>query len=143
MKRRQMSNSKRAIARRNRERKALFQEALADGYTSRRDIYKAMGISGLELTEFFEDNKKMYKLYCESRRQLRDVALDNITDVVHDTTHPKNYDASKFIVQNYNTDLDVVLDEKGEDSVSATIEASEGSGIIIQFDTKKKEGEKE
>lgn len=63
MKRRQMSNSKRAIAKRNRERKALFQEALADGYTSRRDIYKAMGISGLELTEFFEDNKKMYKLY--------------------------------------------------------------------------------
>jgi len=138
-----MSNSKRAIDKRNRERKASFQEALADGYTSRRDIYKAMGISGLELTEFFEENKKMYKLYCESRRQLRDVALDNITDVVHDTTHPKNYDASKFIVQNYNTDLDIVLDEKGDDSVSATIEASEGSGIIIQFDTKKKEGEKE
>ena len=143
MKRRQMSNSKRAIDKRNRERKASFQEALADGYTSRRDIYKAMGISGLELTEFFEENKKMYKLYCESRRQLRDVALDNITDVVHDTTHPKNYDASKFIVQNYNTDLDIVLDEKGDDSVSATIETSEGSGIIIQFDTKKKEDDKE
>jgi hypothetical protein len=143
MRRKSMSNSKRAIDKRNRERKASFQEALADGYTSRRDIYKAMGISGLELTEFFEENKKMYKLYCESRRQLRDVALDNITDVVHDTTHPKNYDASKFIVQNYNTDLDIVLDEKGDDSVSATIETSEGSGIIIQFDTKKKEGEKE
>ena len=92
MTRKRMSNSKRAIDKRNRERKESFQEALADGYTSRRDIYKAMGISGLELTEFFEDNKKMYKLYCESRRQLRDVALDNITDVVHDTAHPKNYD---------------------------------------------------
>ena len=49
----------------------------------------------------------------------------------------------RIMIQNYNTDLDVVLDEKGEDSVSATIEASEGSGIIIQFDTKKKEDEKE
>ncbi len=138
-----MSNSKRAIAKRNRIRKALFQDALADGHTSRRDIYKAMGISGLELTDFFEENKKMYKLYCESRRQLRDVALDNITDVVHDTTHPKNYDASKFIVQNYDTDLDVVLDEKGEDNISATLSHTSGSGIVIQFDTKKKEDEKE
>ena len=134
---RSMSNSKRAKDKRNRENKAKFQEALADGYTSRRDIYKAMGIGGLELTEFFENNNKMYKLYCESRRQLRDVALDNITDIVHSPTHPKNYDASKFIVQNYNTDLDVVLEEKGGEEIgSATIEGSNGSGIVIQFGKK-------
>ena len=141
MKRKQMSNSKRAIDKRNRERKELFQEALADGHTSRRDIYKAMGISGLELTEFFEDNKKMYKLYCESRRQLRDVALDNITDVVHNTKHPKNYDASKFIVQNFNTDLDVVLDEKGDGSTVGGASVNLGSGVVIKFT--KQDSEKE
>lgn len=141
MTRRSMSNSKRAINKRNKERKVKFLDALADGYTSRRDIYKSMGITGLELGEFFEVNKKMYQLYCDTRRQLRDVALDNITDVVHDAKHPKNYDASKFIVQNYDTDLDVVLDGKGDDSTIGGASLNLGSGIVIKFT--KQDNEKE
>ena len=47
----QMSNSKRAKDKRNRERKVLFQEAIADGYTSRRDIAKAV-IPSLSLNQY-------------------------------------------------------------------------------------------
>ena len=132
-----MSNSKRAKDRRNRERKVLFQEAIADEYTSRRDIAKAIGISSFDLTEFFEENPKMYKLYASRRRELRDIALDNITDIVEDKTHPKHYDASKYIVQNYQTDLDVILDSRDEDTTSSSVSVDAGSGVIIKFTTEK------
>ena len=132
----QMSNSKRARDKRNRERKALFQEAIADGYTSRRDIAKAIGISSFDLTEFFEENAKMYKIYSARRRELRDIALDNITDIIEDKQHPKHYDASKYIVQNYQTDLDVILDSKdGDDTGSSSVSLDTGSGVVIKFTT--------
>lgn len=138
---RSMSNSKRAKDKRNRERKVLFQEAIADEYTSRRDIAKAIGISSFDLTEFFEENPKMYKLYASRRRELRDIALDNITDIVEDKTHPKHYDASKYIVQNYQTDLDVILDSRDEDTTSSSVSVDAGSGVIIKFTTEKEKDE--
>ncbi len=134
-----MSNSIRAKEKRNRERKVKFQEAIADGFTSRRDIAKSVGITSFDLTEFFEENPKMYKLYASRRRELRDIALDNITDIVEDKQHPKHYDASKYIVQNYQTDLDVILEGKDDDPVGGlTVEANSGGGVLIQF-TKKEE----
>ena len=136
-----MSNSKRAKDKRNRERKELFQEAIADGYTSRRDIAKAVGISSFDLTEFFEDNPKMYKIYSSRRRELRDIALDNITDIVEDKTHPKHYDASKYIVQNYQTDLDIILDSRDGDDISSSISVDSGSGVIIKFTNGKEDKE--
>ena len=130
----QMSNSKRAIAKRNKERKVKFQEAIADGFTSRRDIAKAVGITSFDLTEFFEDNPKMYKLYASRRRELRDVALDNITDIIEDKFHPKHYDASKYIVQNYQTDLDIILEGKDDDPAgSVTVTGGDSGGVVIQF----------
>ena len=137
----QMSNSKRAKDKRNRERKVLFQEAIADGYTSRRDIAKAVGITSFDLTEFFEENPKMYKLYASRRRELRDIALANITDIVEDKAHPKHYDASKYIVQNYQTDLDVILDSKDGDDVGSSVSVDAGSGVVIKFTTGKEEKE--
>jgi hypothetical protein len=136
-----MSNSKRARDRRNRERKELFQEAIADGYTSRRDISKAMGISSFDLTDFFEENGKMYKIYSSRRRELRDIALDNVQAIVEDPTHPKHYDASKYIIQNYQTDLDIILDSKDGDDISSSVSVDAGSGVIIKFTNGKEEKE--
>jgi hypothetical protein len=136
-----MSNSQRAKDKRNRERKVLFQEAIADEKTSRRDIAKAIGITSFDLTEFFEENPKMYKIYTSRRRELRDIALDNITDIIEDKTHPKHYDASKYIVQNYQTDLDVILESKDGDDVSSSVSVDSGSGVVIKFTTSKEEKE--
>tara|TARA_R110000737_G_scaffold123110_2_gene155151 strand:+ start:6804 stop:7256 length:453 start_codon:yes stop_codon:yes gene_type:complete len=134
-----MSNSKRAIDKRNRENKVLFQEAIADEKTSRRDIAKAIGISSFDLTEFFEENPKMYKIYTSRRRELRDIALDNITDIVEDKTHKNHYDASKYIVQNYQTDLDIILDSKdGDDVSSPSVSVDTGGGVLIKFTSDKK-----
>ena len=129
-----MSNSKRAIERRNRERKTLFQDAISDGHTSRRDLCKAMGIAGWELTEFFEMNPKMYKLYSSRRRELRDVALDNIQDIVEDPKHKDHYQASKYVVDNYKTDLDIILEsKKSDESIEISQNSESDSGIVINF----------
>jgi hypothetical protein len=139
-----MSNSKRAKDRRQRERVMLFDEAILDGHTSRRDICTAMNISSYDLTGFFDENPKLYKIYASRRRELRDTALDNITDIIEDKSHPKHYDASKYIVQNYRTDLDVILESKedGDISSSSVSVDNKGSGVIIKF-TKGSDKEKE
>ena len=140
---RQMSNSKRAKEKRNRERKAFFQEAIADGHTSRRDICKSMGISSFDLTEFFEENPKSYKLYSSRRREQVDVAADNLQDIVEDKTHPQHFQASKYVLDHYKTDLDNILEIKdGDDVGSSSVSVDTGSGVIIKFTTEK-EKEKE
>ena len=129
-----MSNSKRAKDKRNRERKILFQEAIADGHTSRRDICKAMGISSFDLTEFFEENPKTYKLYASRRRELVDTAADNLQDIVDDRTHKDHYQASKYVLDNYKSDLDNILDNKEDSStIGQTGSLDTGSGVVIKF----------
>jgi hypothetical protein len=132
-----MSNSKRAIDKRNRENKAQFQDAIADGHTSRRDICKAMNLASHELTEFFETNPKMYKLYASRRRELVDIAADNIQDIVEDKAHPSHYAASKYVLDHYKTDLDNILDQKDDDSVTLS-SSNVDSGVVIKF-TKKED----
>lgn len=133
-----MSNSKRAIDKRNKESKGLFQDAIADGYTSRRDICKAMKLASHELTEFFENNPKMYKLYAQRRRELVDIAADNIQDIVEDKTHASHYAASKYVLDHYKHDLDNILDQKDGDDISTNVSVDSGSGVVIKF-TKKED----
>jgi hypothetical protein len=127
-----MSNSKRAREKRNRENRDTFLDAIADGYTSRRDICKAMGLASHELTEFFEDNPKSYKIYASRRRELVDIAADNIQDIVEDKTHPSHYNASKYVLDHYKTDLDNILDQKDGDDVKLNLDST-GSGVVIKF----------
>jgi hypothetical protein len=139
-----MSNSKRAKERRNREQKVLFQEALAEGKTSRRDICKLMGITTYQLTGFFELNPKSYKIYSSRRRELVDTAADNLQDIVEDKTHPQFFQASKYVLEHYKTDLDNILDVKDDGGLEggSSVSVDVGSGTIIKF-TKEKEKEKE
>ena len=127
-----MSNSKRAKDKRNRENRDTFLDAIADGYTSRRDICKSMGLASHELTEFFEDNPKSYKIYASRRRELVDIAADNIQDIVEDKAHPSHYNASKYVLDHYKTDLDNILDQKDGDDVKLNLENT-GSGVVIKF----------
>lgn len=132
-----MSNSKRAIDKRNRENKGLFQDAIADGHTSRRDICSAMNLPSHELTEFFENNPKMYKLYGQRRRELVDIAADNIQDIVEDKSHPSHYNASKYVLDHYKHDLDNILDQKdGDDVGNMKVTSDNGSGVVIEFSKK-------
>ena len=127
-----MSNSKRAREKRNRENRDSFLDAIADGYTSRRDICKAMGLASHELTEFFENNPKSYKIYASRRRELVDIAADNIQDIVEDKTHPSHYNASKYVLDHYKTDLDNILDQKDGEDVKLNLDST-GSGVVIKF----------
>jgi hypothetical protein len=138
----QMSNSKRAKEKRNREQKVLFQEAIAEGKTSRRDICKSMNITTYELTGFFELNPKSYKIYSRRRRELVDTAADNLQDIVEDKLHPQHYQASKYVLDHYKTDLDNILEQKEDSPLGGgtSVSVDTGSGTIIKF-TKEKERE--
>jgi len=138
-----MSNSKRAIEKRNRQNKGLFQDAIADGHTSRRDICSAMLLASHELTEFFENNPKMYKLYAQRRRELVDTAADNIQDIVEDKSHPSHYAASKYVLDHYKTDLDNILDQKDGETSTVNVSSDSGSGVVIKFTNNDKEDDKE
>ena len=136
-----MSNNKRAIARRNKVAKVKFEEAISDGYTSRRDVSKAMGMTSFELSNFFEDNPKCYKIYTQRRRELVDIAADNIQDIIEDKTHSKHYEASKYVLQSYKSDLDNILDKNDGESISIGAGDEESSGIVIKFGKKSNDGE--
>jgi len=136
----QMSNSKRAKEKRNREQKVAFQEAISDGHTSRRDVSNAMGLKHFELSNFFEENPKCYKVYTQRRRELVDIAADNVQDIVEDPTHPKHYEASKYVLQNYQSDLDNILTPHDGEALVVASEGT-GNGVVIKFQKIEKDGE--
>ena len=93
-----------------------------------------MDLASHELTTFFENNQKMYRLYAQRRRELVDTAADNIQDIVEDKSHPSHYNASKYVLEHYKTDLDNILEQKGGDDVGTMkVSSDTGSGVIIEF----------
>ena len=84
----------------------------------------------------------MYKLYAQRRRELVDIAADNIQDIVEDKHHPSHYAASKYVLDHYKTDLDNILEIKDGDDISAKVSVDSGSGVVIKF-TNSKEDDKE
>lgn len=124
-------------------RKALVLVALDAGKFTRRDICKATGMKLHELGDLFTKDRAIFAEYVVRRETLADTAADNIADIVNDPQHPKNYEASKFILQNYKSDLDETLTPSaGEMEIHVP-----GSGdlrnpsapVIIKFSAPKKD----
>ena len=118
----------------------LAKEAIESGISSRKELAGHIGIKLSELSLLFKEEPDVYKLFCEVRRTIVDLASDNLYDVVADKEHPKNYDASKWVVANYKSDLDESLESKSDDGVE--IEVSNGrkrKPTLIKFKKTNKE----
>lgn len=136
---RSMKNSKRKERKLLETRADLVRAALETGAISRKEICRATGLKLHELANLFTKDRKVYGEYVVRRRTITDVASDNIMDIVNDPSHPQHFQASKYILSTYKSDLDEVLDSQDSNDLEINIGDSNGSPIQINFGSNKEE----
>ena len=136
--------SKRVQKEQNKERAALVRAALEIGVTTRKQLSEAAGISMHLLNNLFQVDRKLYNEYSVRRKNLSEIAADNIEDIINDPEHPNHYAASKWVLDKYKSDLNKVLEAQDSDEISLKIgEGDKTAPVVISFTKNKKEdGEK-
>ena len=136
---RSMKNGKRKERKLLETRADLVRAALESGAISRKEICRATGLKLHELANLFTKDRKVYGEYVVRRRTITDVASDNIMDIVNDPSHPQHFQASKYILSTYKSDLDEVLESQESSDLEINI-SGEGSKspIQINFGSEKK-----
>jgi len=107
--------------------------ALDEGKMTRSDICEATGMKMYELNSFFSDDRETFAKYKIRRKTLTDIAADNIVDIINDPKHPKHYDASKYVLQNYKSDLDGILESEDTEIVIDNLPSKAKSSVKIVF----------
>ena len=119
----------------------LVDTAIEMGMTTKTELAEAAGIKLWELADLFKNNQTLYSKYCIRRRTLVDTASDNLEVILKDPTHPQHFQASKYVLEKYKSDLDTTLEGK-EDSkggVSVLVGGDKKSPVRITFSNKSKQ----
>lgn len=138
-----MRNKVRKEAKLLETRTKLVEAALEAGHFTRRAISKATDIKPTDLVNLFTHNRDLYAKYRVMKKSLADVAADNIQDIINDPNHPHHFQASKFILQNYKSELDDELEGVGGElqvEIPAVGGESTASPILIKFSGSPKQG---
>lgn len=118
----------------------LARTSMKLGKTTRKDICEALNIHLWELAELFLYDKELQREFTVIRRTLVDVAADNLQTILEDPNHPQNFQATKYVLQTYKSDLDTTLEAKDKDEVELSVSGQSGvNPIRITFGTKKLE----
>ena len=134
---RSMKNTERKEKKLLKTRAALVRAALEAGQISRKDICNATGLQMHELANLFTQDREVYGEYVVRRKTISDIASDNILDIVNDPTHPQHFQASKYILSTYKSDLDDVLESQTESEMNINVGGESGaSPINITFGKK-------
>tara|TARA_R110000744_G_scaffold261287_2_gene376064 strand:- start:700 stop:1095 length:396 start_codon:yes stop_codon:yes gene_type:complete len=131
-----MKNSKRKEAKLLDSRAEFVRAALEAGHISRKDICKATGMQMHELANLFTKDRKVYGEYVIRRKTISDIASDNIMDIVNDPSHPQHFQASKYILSTYKSELDEVLESQDQSEIAVQLGSGTASPITINFGTK-------
>jgi hypothetical protein len=99
----------------------LVKTAIELGFTTKTAICEAAGIKLYELNDLFAYNKEIYGLYCIRRRTLVDTASDNLEEILKDKNHPQHFQATKYILEKYKSDLDDTLEGKESDKLGVSV----------------------
>ena len=134
---RSMKNSKRKERKLLETRADLVRAALETGAISRKEICRATGLKLHELANLFTKDRKVYGEYVVRRKTITDIASDNIMDIVNDPTHPQHFQASKYILSTYKSDLDEVLENQDQSDLAIQVGDNNSSPITINFGKKK------
>lgn len=94
-----MRNNRREKKKLLRDRGLLVRAALDQGKTTRSEICEACEFKLNDLVNLFAEDRELFAEYKIRRKTIVDQAADNIHAIVNDKTHPKHYDASKYILQ--------------------------------------------
>ncbi len=136
---RSMRNDARTQKRIYEDRVAKIKVAIDKGLTKIEDIAEATGIEKVSIKSIFQKNRELYAEYAISRKILVDSAADSMQSIVEDKNHPQHFQAIKYVLQNYKSDLDTVLDSHDDSEIS--IEGNFGGGggnpARITFGSKK------
>ena len=133
---RSMKNSKRKEAKLLDSRAEFVRAALEAGHISRKDICKATGMQMHELANLFTKDRKVYGEYVIRRKTISDIASDNIMDIVNDPSHPQHFQASKYILSTYKSELDEVLESQDQSEIAVQLGSGTASPITINFGKK-------
>lgn len=116
-----VDSAEKSIVRRSRNKKRVLledswevQKAIEDDKSTHKDISNITGLTKHRISVVFEAHPEVYELYKKKRRVMIDTAADNIMKIVEDENHPKNYEASKFILSKYKSDLDNIFERHDE-----------------------------
>lgn len=124
------------------ERSALVRAALEQGCYTSSSILKATGLKKHELTNLFTSEKELAAEYTVKKKLMATIAADNIFDIIQDPKHPQNFAASKYILQNYKSDIDDELEPMAGD-LSLTLPGSNpddaSESVVINFTSGKKD----
>lgn len=117
--------------------------ALEKGQCTYKAIANAIGKSIPFVQKLFDKFPEIRKEYLMTKRIIANQAADNIYDIVNDPDHPKNYDASKFIISRFKSDLDESCEKHDEEGLEVAInqgeideEAENKPSVVIRFRTK-------
>lgn len=107
-----MRNNRREKKKILKDRALLVRAALDQGAMTRSDLCKICEFKLNDLVNLFAEDRELFAEYKVRRKTIVDQAADNIHAIVNDKNHPKHYEASKYILQNYKSDLDEVLESQ-------------------------------
>jgi hypothetical protein len=122
------------------DRTNIVRAALDAGCYTRSSILKATGLKAHELTNLFTSEKELAAEYTVKKKLMATIAADNIFDILNDPSHSQNFAASKYILQNYKSDIDDTLEPMAGDlelTLPGSGEASEQ--VVIKFTGGKKD----
>lgn len=141
-KRRRMRNQQREEKKTLEDNVVLIRTAIEAGFTTRSKIADATGLKLHEVARTFEKDRELWSLYTIRRRTIVDIATDNIEDIITNKNHPQNFQASKWVVTNYKTDLDKgVLESRDDKDIAVEVQGtgkSKAPAVSITFSKGKK-----
>ena len=121
------------------KQRQLVLAAMRFGLTTKKDICTSAEMALWELNELFQADKDLYNDFCIRRRTLADVAADNLETILRDKNHPQNFQATKYVLEKYKTDIDAQLESKDSDEIDVEVPSGGSSPIRITFGTKKRD----
>lgn len=123
----------------DKKRAEAIRFALDNGVTTRKGLAEAAECKVHDLTNLFKKDKKLYQEYQLRKKNIAEIAADNIEEIINDPSHPNNYAASKWILTQYKSELDNTLESREGDEISVEIGgASESVPVVISFNKKEK-----
>ena len=137
-----MKNKERELTKLTKERLLLVNSAMDDfNCITKSDISKKTGLSLTILNNLISGNRELNAKYVILKRQITDIASDNIVDIIKNKDHPQNFQASKYVLQKYKNDLDDSLESSENLGFEISADRKSNSSINIVFGKKSEDNE--
>lgn len=111
----------------------IVLSALEQGAETRKKIVEVTNLTKFEVNDVFIENKELYSQFKAMRATLVNTAADNVTEIINNPDHPKNYDASMKVLSLYKSDLDESLISKEAEELRIDLDNDGNSPVVINF----------